>query len=71
LLNASGGQSVARLRLFNANGGPDVFYNNILISAVPEASSIAFGCLVCGLLGLTYAVRKLRRGRLMGTCDLT
>ena len=64
LISQSGGQSVTRLRLFNANGGPDVFFNNILISAVPEASSIAFGCLVCSFVGITYGICKFRRRRM-------
>lgn len=53
-------QSITNLRLFNANGGPDVFFNNIIISVVPEASGLAFGGLVCCLVGLCYGVRKLR-----------
>ena len=53
-------QTITNLRLFNANGGQDVFFNNLTISAVPEASSIVFGCLVCSVIGLGHAYRKFR-----------
>ena len=54
-------QTIRNLRLFNANGGPDVFFNNFAISVVPEASSMVFGCLVCCLIGVSLFVRKLHR----------
>jgi hypothetical protein len=60
LISQTGGQSVSQLRLFNANGGPDVFYNNFVISVVPEAPALAFGLVACCVAGLGYGTRKLR-----------
>ncbi len=36
-LKGTGGSGIDRVRIFNANGGPDVFYNNL--SIVPEPAS--------------------------------
>jgi hypothetical protein len=65
LISQTGGQSVSQLRLFNANAGfggdHDAFFNNMVISAVPEASALAFGSAACCVAGLGYGIRKLRR----------
>jgi hypothetical protein len=66
-LLASGDQSIAQIRLFNANGGPDVYFNNMSIdspvTAVPELSSFVFGGLVCCLVGTSYGIKVYRRNR--------
>ncbi len=54
-------QGIEQLRLFNGNGGPDVFFNSFSVSAVPEPSAFLFGGLVCGVLGLNYT--RKRRGQ--------
>ncbi len=49
-------QSITTIRAFNANGGPDVFYNNLVVSAVPESSAIG----VLAALGLAAVIIKQR-----------
>ncbi len=51
-LGGPSGSGISQVRLFNANGGPDVFFNNLAI--VPEPASVA-------LLGLGAMVGLLRR----------
>ena len=53
-LSGTGGSGIDRVRLFNANGGPDVFYNNL--SIVPEPASGA-------LLGLGLMIFAALRRR--------
>jgi hypothetical protein len=69
-LLANANQTISNLRIFAVNAGTgtprDQFFNSISITAIPEASSIAFGCLVISLVGLSYGVRKLRRRQLAG-----
>ena len=69
-LLANANQTITNLRIFTLNAGTgtprDQFFNSISITAIPEASSIAFGCLVCSVAGLSYGVRKLRRRQLAG-----
>jgi type II secretory pathway pseudopilin PulG len=48
-------QSITTLRAFNANGGPDVFYNNLVVS-VPESSAIC----VLAALGVAGVILKRR-----------
>lgn len=64
-LFSNANQGISQVRLFNSNGGPDVFFNNLEISAVPEASVLLFGGIFCGIMGITYAVRTTRRGQLI------
>lgn len=52
-------QQIAQLRLFNANGGADVFFNNLVISAVPEPSAFLFVGLICSVLGANYYRKRL------------
>ena len=56
-------QTITNLRLFNANGGADAFFNNFSITAVPEASSLAFGDLITGIIGATYCFYGIYRRR--------
>jgi hypothetical protein len=53
--------SISRIRLFNANGGADAFFNSFAVTAVPEAS--AFLCF--GAVGVVAGLWRLRarRGR--------
>ena len=44
-------QQISQVRLLDANGGPDVFFNNLTISAVPETSPLLFGGIICGIMG--------------------
>jgi hypothetical protein len=64
LISQTGGQSVAQLRLFNANAGfngdHDAFFNNLSISVVPEAPAVAFGGMICGVMGIAYGFRSIR-----------
>lgn len=55
-LKGTGGSGIDRVRLFNANGGPDVFFNNLSINAVPEPASGA-------LLGLGLMIFAALRRR--------
>jgi hypothetical protein len=48
-------QSIVTLRAFNANGGSDVFYNNLVVS-VPESSAIC----VLAALGVGAVILKRR-----------
>lgn len=56
-------QSIARLRLFNANGGPDVYFNHIVLSVVPEAGSFALGGVIIASLGIFSCIRTFYRRR--------
>jgi len=56
-------QTITNVRLFNANGGPDVFFNNLIITAVPEASSLALGGLIITIIGINYCVYGFYRRR--------
>jgi hypothetical protein len=72
-LLANANQTISGLRIFaldTENGSlRNQFFNSISIVAIPEASSIAFGCLVCSLVGVSYGVRKLRRRQLAGASE--
>jgi hypothetical protein len=56
-------QAISRVRLFNANGGPDVFFNNIVLSVVPEASSFVLGGVIIAFFGIFSCIRTLYRAR--------
>jgi hypothetical protein len=43
-----------------AGASYSIAWDNLSLSAVPEASSLAFGALVCGVLGVKLGGRKLR-----------
>jgi hypothetical protein len=43
-----------------ANPSYSIAWDNLALSAVPEASSLAFGALVCSVLGVKLGARKLR-----------
>jgi len=58
-LLANANQGVAQLRLFNANGGADVFYNNLSISVVPEAPPLLLGAAVCAVVGIVSAFQGM------------
>lgn len=64
LSNPVGGQSISRLRLFNANAGQpnanNVFFNNLAVTAVPEAAAYWFS----GLAVVGYVAVALRRREL-------
>lgn len=73
LMNPLGGQSISQLRLFNydaggsgGNGERNAYFNNIVITSVPEAPAYLFGTLVCGVLGGVYYCRKLARRNAAG-----
>jgi hypothetical protein len=66
-LFSNANQSISNIRLFNANGGEDVFFNSMSISAVPETPAFAIGLLVCSLVGLTCGFQALRRKRSAAT----
>ena len=57
-------QTITNFRIFNTSGGADVYFNNFSFVAIPEASSIAFGCLICSFVGISYGIRRFRRGKL-------
>jgi hypothetical protein len=50
------GSSAANNQLFNAE-----IFDNLTVESVPEASAGLFGCLICGVFGLSVGVRKLFR----------
>ncbi len=50
------GNSTANGQLFNAE-----IFDNLTVESVPEASAGIFGCLICGVFGLTAGARKLFR----------
>lgn len=52
LLSPAGGSAIDRVRLFNANGGPDVFFNNLAVA--PEPTTL-------GLLAATAVLGRRRR----------
>jgi hypothetical protein len=52
----TGGNTAANNQLFNAE-----IFDNFVVESVPEASAGLFGCLICGVFGLTAGVRKLSR----------
>ena len=56
-------QTITNLRLFNANGGADAFFNNFTIAAVPEASGLAFGGLIIVIFGINYCFFGIYRRR--------
>jgi hypothetical protein len=56
-------QTITNLRLFNANGGADVFFNNFTIAAVPEASGLAFGGVIIAITGINYCFSGFYRRR--------
>jgi hypothetical protein len=75
LINALGGQVISQLRLFNANAGSpnshNVFYNNLLITVVPEASSLYFGALACAAAVSATCWRRRSRRMLVGSASMT
>jgi hypothetical protein len=54
-------QAISNIRLFNANGGPDVFFNNIVLSVVPEAPGLALGGGIIAILGIFSCIRVVYR----------
>lgn len=57
-LLASTDQGIEQLRLFNANGGANIYFNSLAITAVPEVSP----AMVMPLLAMAgYAIRSRRR----------
>ena len=62
-LIANADQAISNIRLFNANGGADVFFNNLIITAVPEASGLAFGGLIITIIGINYCFSGIYRRR--------
>jgi hypothetical protein len=71
LFNPAGGQAIAQLRLFNANAGEpngnNLFFNNFLVSVVPEASALWLGAVVCAAVGSVLCYRRLRRQHIIST----
>lgn len=59
-------QSITRVRLFNANGGPDVFFNNLVITAaVPEISpavALPVVLAISAAFGVVWRRRTARSG---------
>jgi hypothetical protein len=62
-LLSSADQAISNIRLFNANGGPDVFFNSLTLSVVPEASSLALGGLITAIFGIFACIRTVYRRR--------
>jgi hypothetical protein len=62
-LLTSADQAITNLRLFNANGGADAFFNNFTITAIPEASGLAFGGLIIAIIGINYCFCGFYRRR--------
>ncbi len=56
-------QGVSQLRLFNSNGGADVFFNNFAVTAIPESSALAFGGLATCIACLTFVSRRAKRAK--------
>ncbi|WP_148074890.1 hypothetical protein [Bythopirellula goksoeyrii] len=53
---------IAKIQVFTDGGGSsDQYFDNLTISAVPEPSAFLFGGLVCGVLGLGLAKKKLSK----------
>jgi hypothetical protein len=58
LLAGGGDQSIDNFRLFNADGGPDVYFNNFAVSAIPEASAVAFFGLAIATTTIVVGIRR-------------
>lgn len=56
-------QAISRIRLFNANGGPDAYFNNLVLSVVPEVSSFVLGGVIIAILGIFSCIRTVYRQR--------
>jgi hypothetical protein len=64
LITQSGGQSISRLRLFNANAGSpndnNIFFNSFSVTAVPEASAVGFFTVAMIATTTASALRRKR-----------
>ena len=55
--------SIASIQVFNQNAGfngsNDMYFNNLVISAVPESSAFWFGVLSTGALSIAWYYRRI------------
>lgn len=62
-LLAATDQAITQVRLYNANGGPAIFFNNLRITAVPEVAPASAFPVVLGFAAAVSSFRRSQRAR--------